>query len=231
MAIGKLNFREIRTLLTVLAIVSLSVPQPALSSGAFVHLASAEKARGHLNNKSLRTNLASEYKAWYFAGVAFPDAMLAATEKAGSWAHFGSFLNDAAQLVSENCTGINASFAGVTCKELIAFYLGALSHVTVDTRFDGHFLKKVKDRCRTFEGKKLATTVQKWTDENLDAVAACKHRDYYRDHVIGKDNKFNITYPTRFILLVAGMDGSTVTNLAEKQVQSGYKTWLAETIK
>ncbi|MBI3041671.1 MAG: hypothetical protein HYY78_02460 [Betaproteobacteria bacterium] len=228
MSTNAFQFIQRSALLFVCSAILGAVPRPALSSGAFVHLAAAEKARSEVK-KSVKDNLTGPYVAWYYAGVAFPDAMLQVNRSTGSWAHFGSFLQNAAQQMSENCPSVGAKYAGdVTCKELIAFYLGVLSHVMVDYRFDSNFVRRTKNSCPAFKDYTLSGDVQEWTDEVLDAVAACKQRGYFSDTIFGKDRKFVVRYPTGFISDVARV---TKRALTEKQIRDGYRKWLDATIK
>ncbi len=134
----------------------------AYSSGIAVHTWMAELAAEKAEDPALHTFL-KIHEAAYKNGAIFPDSGYIIKHPYGEWAHWSPFLNDYFAEISDRCP----SFEESQCQDLLAHFMGVLSHVIADINFDRHFVSEVGHQDCGGDVDKAQT----FTDPGIDFIA------------------------------------------------------------
>jgi len=157
------------TWLALICLLAGLAPRMAFASGQALHLMIASKAIKKIKSAGL-DKLLDEKRRWFLSGSIFPDS--GAGEKGFSdFLHGKKFLNAYAGYVVETC----GKDFNTHCRDRMAHFLGVLTHIRTDIRFDRYFVTRVKKECKF---KDVSDSAQYWADNHLDPIAVCKHRDF-----------------------------------------------------
>lgn len=196
-----MTLTPLRTFVSLsLTMAILAVPaRQAAASGQGIHLMTASKAVHHLGKGGLKNLLQDNtYKRYFLSGAIFPDS----TNPGGDIFHHSKFLDKYAIEVVKECRKGNSS----TCKKLKSHFLGVLTHLRTDNRFDRYFVNKVADECHFADVGKSA---QFWTDEHLDQIAVCQHWDFGK--TFGLTFVENLKYPESTIIAATSAAGKSIS--------------------
>ncbi|HAT72522.1 MAG TPA: hypothetical protein DCS63_06880 [Elusimicrobia bacterium] len=156
--------------LTLACLLAGSAPYAALASGQAIHLMTASKAVKKIKSKGLES-LLDEKRRWFLSGAIFPDTGGHTSDEFSKFLHGGKFLNAYADYIVETC----GKDFNTHCKDRMAHFLGVLTHIRSDIRFDRYFVTRVRKECKF---KDVSNNAQYWADNHLDPIAVCKHRDF-----------------------------------------------------